>query len=275
MKILKKYMAVVFPNLAKTYLNYTNSRKVRSLGVKDTILGFKFTGNKLMQEGKFEPDETKMLSTLMMKHDVFVDVGANIGFYCCLAKSLNNYVVAFEPDTSNLQILNLNLAVNNWIDVEVFPMGLAEKPGVAQLYGFGTGASLIPDWAGVPSSLNNSIALTTLDIALSNRFEDKRVLIKIDVEGAEIGVLKGALKILKTYQNLTFLIEVCLTEHHPQGVNPNFYEVFKLFDDHGYVAKTVENECKIVSLTIAKQWSSTGVRTFGHINFVFEKLNNA
>lgn len=275
MNILKKYITAAFPKLAKAYLNYTHSREAKLLGVKETALGFRFSGNKFMQEGSFEPDETRLLSKLMLKNDVFVDIGANIGFYCCLAKSLNNYVIAFEPDISNLQVLNLNLAVNNWSDVEVFPMGLSEKPGVAQLYGFGTGASLIPDWAGVPPSLNNSIALTTLDIALSNRFETKRVLIKIDVEGAELGVLRGSLNTLKSHLNLTFLIEICLTEHHPEGINPNFYEVFELFDDYGYTARTVEGESKIVSLAVAKEWSSTGIRTFGHINFLFERFNNA
>ncbi|MDP1766803.1 MAG: FkbM family methyltransferase [Methylotenera sp.] len=264
-------MTITFPEFAKSYLEFTTKRNTKFLGVKDTKWGFKFSGNKLMQDGSFEPEETTLLSRLMLDSDVFVDVGANIGFYCCLAKSLNNHVIAFEPDTSNLQVLYLNLSSNNWHDVEVFPMGLAEAPGVAELYGFGTGASLIPYWAEVPSSINNSIALTTLDIALSNRCNEKKILIKIDVEGAELGVLKGSLNLLKSHPNLTFLIEICLTEHHPQGVNPNFYEVFELFNNYGYLAKTVEKESKSVTLADAKEWSLSGKRTFGHINFLFQK----
>ncbi|MDP3332688.1 MAG: FkbM family methyltransferase [Methylococcaceae bacterium] len=271
MNIFKKYMTITFPKVAKSYLNYINNRSTRLLGIKETALGFKFSGNKFMQDGTFEPEETKLLSELLINSEVFVDIGANIGFYCCLAKLLNNHVIAFEPDSDNLQVLYSNLVANGWCDVEVFPMGLAEAPRIAELYGFGTGASLIPNWAGVPSTLNNSIALSTLDIALSKRFSNKKILIKIDVEGAELAVLKGSLDLLEFHPNLTFLIEICLTEHHPQGVNPNFYNVFELFDCYGYVARTVEQESKVVTLSVAKEWSTTGIRTYGHRNFLFQK----
>lgn len=272
MNIFKRYAVKAFPSLARLYVDLRTERLIKSYGFKNTVWGFGFTGHSAMQNGSFEQDETALLSSLLIDSDVFIDVGANIGFYCCLAKKANNHVIAFEPDAKNLNLLYKNLEINNWNDTEIYPLGLAETPGVAKLYGFGTGASLIPNWAGVPKSLYKNIALSTLDIILSDRFVGKKTVIKIDVEGFELSVLKGAMTTLATHPNLKFIIEICLTEHYPDGINPYFYDTFELFHKFGYIARTIEDNSKIVSLEDAKLWARTAKRTFGGINFLFERV---
>lgn len=271
MNILKKISSKLLPKLAKSYITIRNKLTIKRLGVKITSHGFKFSGNSKMQSGDFEPEESLLLSQLLIESDVFVDVGANIGFYTCLAKELDNHVVAFEPDSENLESLFQNLELNGWNDCEIYPLGLSEKYGSCMLYGFGTGASILPNWADVPTSLHKTIPLTTLDIILSNRFIDKKVIVKIDVEGAELSVLKGSINALEKYHNMKLLIEICLTEHHPNGKNPNFYSTFELLDSYGYKATCIEGNSQRVSLTDAKRWQESGFRDFGGINFLFTK----
>ena len=163
---------------------------------KTTPYGFRLMGNKAMQVGTFEPIETALIQKYMGEIDVFVDVGANIGFYTCLARSFGKRVIAIEPLPQNLNYLYANLEANSWDDVEVFPVGLSDSPGITPLYGGGTGASLIAGWAGVPHHWNQIIALSTLDILLGERFIGKKLFIKIDVEGVEYKVLMGSQRTL-------------------------------------------------------------------------------
>jgi tRNA G37 N-methylase Trm5 len=98
-----------------------------------TRYGFKLVGNPAMQSGTFEPDETRFLESSLAKADTFVDIGANIGYFSCLARSLGKRVVAVEPLAENLDYLFRNLLLNGFDDVEVFPLGLAERPGLRTL----------------------------------------------------------------------------------------------------------------------------------------------
>jgi FkbM family methyltransferase len=85
-----------------------------------------------MQEGTFEQEETTLILNCLKEAKVFVDVGANIGFYSCLGRSINKHVIAVEPLTRNPDHLYSNLLNNDWNDVEVLPMGLSEQPGICQ-----------------------------------------------------------------------------------------------------------------------------------------------
>jgi hypothetical protein len=75
-----------------------------------TPYGFKLIGSHSvhhqgMQAGLFEPEETEVIRHHLRKADVFIDVGANIGFYSCIARSDGKYVVAIEPLIQNLRYL--------------------------------------------------------------------------------------------------------------------------------------------------------------------------
>src|SRR5919108_3469456 len=187
-----------FPELAGLYHAFLLNRQMRTHDVRMTPLGFRFGGNERMQLGSFEPHETGLLQELVDDTDVFIDVGANIGYYACLMRSLGRHVVAIEPLRQNLEFLLRNLKENGWSDVEVLPLAMAAEPGISEIYGGGTGASLISGWAGASPVLRQTVPVNTLDNVVGSRFEGGRVLIKIDVEGAELNVLRGATHLLSS-----------------------------------------------------------------------------
>lgn len=78
-----------------------------------------------------------------------------------------------------------------------------------------------------------------MDNVLAGRFSGERLLLKIDVEGAEYAVLKGAIATLARTPKPAWLLEICLQEFHPGGANPDFREIFDPFHSHGYVAYAV------------------------------------
>jgi tRNA G37 N-methylase Trm5 len=90
-----------------------------------TPWGFKLAGNAAMVQGIFEPAETKLVRNILQNVDILVNVGANIGYYCCHALSMGKQVIAFEPIERNLRYLCKNIKNNGWTGAEVYPMALA------------------------------------------------------------------------------------------------------------------------------------------------------
>lgn len=241
-----------------------------------TPLGFKLTSGlhpayELMRSGKFEIEETAIISRLLPRVDVFVDIGANLGYYTCLALLSGKPVVAFEPQQQNLQCLFQNLTANGWEDkAEVFPLALSDRPGLLTLYGAsGPSASLIKNWAGYSSHFKKTVPVSTLDNVLAGRFSDQRLFIKMDVEGAEYHVLKGALLTLALSPKPIWLLEICLEEFHPEGSNPDFQQIFQLFWEHGYQAFTATENPKLVKPSEVANWVEKGHADSGTFNYVF------
>ena len=244
---------------------------MRRLKTGETPHGFRFLGNDQMAAGTFEPDETAVISSFSAPGRVYVDVGANYGYYVCLSRARGADVVAIEPLPDNLSLLYANLEANGWSDVEVFPLGVSAAPRVATLYGGGTAASLVPKWAGTSDTFRRSIALSTLDIVLGGpRFSGREMLVKIDVEGGEYEVLLGAKETLSRTPKPKWLLEICLTELHPSGRNPHFQDIFELFWSQGYEAKSISAGNRVVTRDDVRRWVSTGRRDFGFVAYLFE-----
>ncbi len=215
--------------------------------------------HRAMLRGKFEPEEVTTIQAILPKADVFIDVGANIGFYSCMARAQGKHVLAFEPSKRNLKYLYSSLSANGWNDVEVFPMGLSSKPGSLILYSAsGTAASLIAGWDGFSKRIKETIEVSTLDIVLRNRFVSSRLFVKIDVEGAEYQVLMGAANVLSMNPKPVWLIEICLSEHHPNGVNPNFARSFEVFWQNNYIIRSAAEKDRIITPSDVQHWLRVG-----------------
>jgi FkbM family methyltransferase len=241
----------------------------------DTPFGFKmvarhYVANRMMKDGIFETEEVELIKNKLPTVDVFVDVGANIGFYSCIACSLGKYVVAVEPQSQNLDCLYTNLNNNNWQSAEVFPLGLSNKPGLLTLYGAsGPSASLVSGWAGYSTKYKKMIPVNTLDTLLGQRFEGKKLFIKIDVEGAEYNVLRGALKTLCMSPRPIWFIEICLNEFHPGEMNFAYEATFDLFWKYGYEARMANKEYTLVTPGDIKSWIANKSSVVDNFNYLF------
>jgi hypothetical protein len=115
------------------------------------------------------------------------------------------------------------------------------------------------------------VPVAMLEVLLGNRFPAERLMIKIDVEGRGHAVLAGAANTLQRDPSPTWLVEVCLTKHHPGGRNPNFAAAFETFWRYGYEARTAEADQRTVRPADVSRWIAAGKRDFGCINFLFTR----
>ena len=268
---LKNLIEKYIPILGRLFRNIRDNKKFYE-EPKQTTLGFKFNGNSVMESGKFEPAETEAVKKLLGQVDSVINVGANIGYYCCLAAFYGKNVVAFEPVAQNIKYLLRNIKANKWQErVEVFPLALSNKIGIVDIFGSGTGASLVSGWSGISSAYKTSVPSSTMDTILSKRFSNDRLLIIIDVEGSEFNTLKGARYFLDREIKPLWIVEISSDDHQPESntINPNLLETFKIFFERGYAAKTIELEPKPVSLNQILKIVETQEITLTSHNFLF------
>lgn len=235
-----------------------------------TPWGFKLAGNAAMAQGAFEPVETELVRKLLKDVDILVNVGANVGYYCCHALSMDKPVIAFEPMERNLHYLCKNIQANRWNGVEIFPIALCNDIGILEIYGGDTGASLVKGWAGTPESYKTLVPCSTMDTVLSTRLQGKRALILVDIEGAEKWMLEGATLMLANDPKPVWLVEIAAKENQPLGVkiNPNFMATFQLFFQNGYEAFSADKKRRTITMADVDLLSK-GVLKADTYNFVF------
>ena len=260
------------PGATDYYRYLHDSKALNAEVVFREKLGFHFNGSSSMEKGEFEPLETAIVENLLEAFDVFVNIGANTGYYVCKALNREIPVIAFEPNQLNVNLLLKNIEANKFkTDLQLFPLALSNKNGVIPMYGASTGASLIDGWAGqrnrylVPTLKFDSIAKSLVN--------SKSCLVLIDIEGAELNCLKGANTLIKSSENNVFLIEITMGHHQPSGIstNPNFVDTFNLMFSYGYNAFTANKKLRKIEISEVIKVFSTKVDTIKAYNFIFTK----
>jgi len=160
-----------------------------------------FVSRRIRQEGIWEPYETALVQLLLHPGDVFVDVGANIGYFSVLAAhsvGATGQVFAFEPDPHNFDLLKANAHVNDFDGIiHAVCGGLAEAPGGGRLYLSEDNLGDHQIFATDGSRKTKPIKLLQGSEYLGSRTA-RMDLLKVDTQGSEYGVILGLMPLLKT-----------------------------------------------------------------------------
>jgi FkbM family methyltransferase len=264
-----------FPTIARKYQQIRDSRALHKEH-KMSKLGFRFNGNEQMEQGLFEPIETCLVNSLLQKVDYVINICANIGYYVCQALSNNKRVLAFEPIETNLKYFMRNIKANGWQEnCEIFPVALGDKTDIIEIYGGGTGASLIKGWAGTSERYSSLVPCLTLNHVLGDRFDGENIIIIVDIEGSENMMLEGASKLLNMSPKPIWLVEISGEEHQPKGfkINPFILETFKKFWDSGYESITADNKLRKITKEEILMITETEIDSLGTHNFLFYDRN--
>jgi FkbM family methyltransferase len=149
---------------------------------------------------KMFDEEKKIISKFIKRGDSVIDVGGNMGFFVLILNELvsnTGKMYSFEPSRILRDRLASTVQINNIKNVEIINLALGEKEGTTSLY-------YNPKQSGLSSIvsheengfLKEEIKITTLD-KFSKQFSSKISFIKIDTEGYEPQVLRGAKELIK------------------------------------------------------------------------------
>jgi len=163
----------------------------------------------LIEERIWEPYETSLITGFLKPGQVFLDVGANLGYYSLIASHLvgaAGKVVAFEPEQRNFELLSKNLGRSRFRNFTTFQSALHREEGEGLLYL--SESNLGDHRLGEDTGRERqAITLITGDIALTSLVQ--RVdFIKVDTQGAETFVVEGLLETIRANAaHLTMILE--------------------------------------------------------------------
>lgn len=148
----------------------------------------------------YEPEVVDVFLRFIAPGDVVFDCGANLGFFTLLASRLvghDGLVVAFEPDLENLRFLRDNIALNDMRNVFAVDAALWCKDEWRAFYPHDHGGySSFVQYFGCSREPRRVLA-RALDTLIIDTRATKPKLIKIDCEGSEEMIVRGAEKLLR------------------------------------------------------------------------------
>jgi FkbM family methyltransferase len=144
--------------------------------------------------GSYEPAQTRLMESAVPRGGTVLDVGAHTGYYTVLASALAGAagrVHAFEPQPRNARFLRRHVAINGCANTVVEELAVSARSGTA-FFGAGSGSGT--------GRLRPDGPLEVRTVSLDDYCDRHHLapdVIKVDVEGAEADVLRGAERVLR------------------------------------------------------------------------------
>jgi len=199
-KLYKGLPEGVKKHLIKLYKHLPNSNRVVIKTIDNITYELDLSlmiDSNIYYYGVYEPDTTKFINEFVKKDMVVLDIGANSGCHTLRFAKLvgdKGEVFAFEP-TKIFEKLHRNVKLNNFKNVTLENIALSDKNEVKEI-------AFAYQWSLISSVKEEKelISFITLDEYVQIQKINKIDLIKIDVDGYETKIIRGAQKTLKKFK---------------------------------------------------------------------------
>jgi len=212
-----------------------------------------YMSSALIHDG-FEVAECAFVGRFLRSGMTVLDVGAHHGIYTLLASKLvgsSGRVVAFEPSPRERKALRRNVGMNRCKNVAIEGLALGTMEHESSLYVVDhheSGCNSLRPPATLGSVSTVSVRVTSLDRWLTERHLETVNFIKLDVEGGELAVLKGAEGVLRCRPRPIILAEVQDIRTQPWGYAAR--EIIKYLSDRGYKWFSISEDGSLESLDV-------------------------
>jgi FkbM family methyltransferase len=186
-----------------------------------------------LREGSFEFREQAFLWSFLREDDTFLDIGAHCGLFSALASQIigeNGRILAFEPNPDILPFLVANTERDK---VDVHAMALSDAGGEATLWQGGSSDTALSSIVyELQNAKHSTVKTQTLDDSLATIDIGQVALAKVDVEGSELKLFRGAKQTLKRKSVLAFIVE--FTEENMLKSGYSALELAARLIEYGY-----------------------------------------
>jgi FkbM family methyltransferase len=173
-------------------------------------------GRALAVTGRWEPHVADAFQRLLAPGDVVIDIGANIGYHTLLAAKLvgpAGHVYAIEPSAGAFAALTANVALNDFRNVTALQVAAGAAEGEATLDDRPWGQSLHSFVRRESESREPRVAGTLIHVApvavlVRPEHAGRLRLVKIDVEGYDLEVLRGLLPLFEAGTTPALIVEL-------------------------------------------------------------------
>jgi FkbM family methyltransferase len=183
----------------------------------------------LLLTGSFEPKQTEIIKRLLPNGGTFIDVGANVGYFSIVGATTlgpSGRVYAFEPVADIYKLLCRNISLNKLNNVTPVNSACFSSSGeMAMMRDIDSAKSRLSPVA----QENETVQLTTLDAFVDEVGLERIDFIKIDAEGSDLEVLKGASRTVGRFRPAV-MVELS----GPPLLYGSISDVFRFFEDRPY-----------------------------------------
>jgi FkbM family methyltransferase len=232
-----------------------------------------YIGRSIRETRIYEPHVTSVIRSTLKEGDVFLDVGANIGYFTLLASSIvkeSGRVIAFEPNPQNLQMIYSSILEARARNISVFPYAASDAAAILRFTTVGSNGGVVTDHSKDQGHYL-MVPAVVLDEAL--RDEERIDLVKIDIEAHEPAAVRGMERLIRR------LRPTLITEFHPWAMklnNPdppvNYLHQLMSLD---YELSIIETSGKCLPVAdveaVWKYWHSLGRET-AHLDLLARPL---
>jgi FkbM family methyltransferase len=169
--------------------------------------------------------------------DVFYDVGANVGLYTCFISQKSKQTIAFEPHPENAVRLRENVTLNEIRNLEIRDEALSDTNGDAELAVTGVDVAGEGTHSLATGSEDKTVEIQTVRADSLPTEVPEPDVVKIDVEGAEMSVLRGMGDLIDSCR-------VVYCETHAKKLNQrceSHEDVVNLLSESGFSVEELES----------------------------------
>jgi FkbM family methyltransferase len=220
-------------------MNITSINSFHYYTLDNCIISKQIKGNE-----PWEPYMNNVFEKYINKNSVVIECGCHIGVHTVKIASLCKKIYGFEPMPNTYQVLAKNIRLNGIQNAVLYKKGVADKPGMTKyawsIKGNPGGSGLANNPIGIPSwcsPMNEDIPVEL--ITIDSMDLDQLDFMKLDVEGYEPLVIKGAINTITKYKPV-IVMEIWKSHYTNETDLQYVNELFKDLIDIGYVVEYLE-----------------------------------
>lgn len=245
--LLQRFTALRSPDhsgMEGRVFDLSKRQLVRLRGFRLFVLPGDFIGRSIMLRQTYESHVTAVVRRMLQPGDVFLDVGANLGYFTLLACSLGaGRVIAVEPNPQNLELIQLSIAENRFSRVRIVPFAASDQDATLRFVTVGSNGGVLTERFShqAHSLLVRSVVLDDFLI------DEPRIdFVKIDVEAHEPAAIRGMVELIGRHR------PTIITEFHPWAMELNISETPESYLHQlrslGYSLGIIRRSGKILSM---------------------------
>lgn len=199
---------------------------------------FSHFGFFILRDGEYEPGLADLLERRLSPGSILVDVGAHEGYFAVLAARIvgsSGKVLAIEPQSRVLPVLQENLRLNDASNVIVVPYAISDKTGSEELFlsvDHNTGGSGLTKTSRFNLPTERVTTRSLIDV-VDRHGIDNVDLIKMDIEGFEYEAILGSTQLFRNKRVGTIALELHGAQIRSRGRDPHDIERFLRECDYG------------------------------------------